>query len=65
MKIQIYVVLLALSMHSAEALGQCVKPEMDPVWGHGQATIQMCGYRGFGSVVARRGRFAQGRQGVL
>jgi len=32
MKIQIYVVLLALSMHSAGALGQCAKPEMNPVW---------------------------------
>jgi hypothetical protein len=32
MKIQIYVVLLALSMLSAGALGQCARPEMNPVW---------------------------------
>jgi hypothetical protein len=32
MKLQIYVVLFVLSMLSAEALGQCARSEMNPVW---------------------------------
>src|SRR5260370_38106323 len=32
MKVQIYVVLFALSMLSVGAIGQCARPEMNPVW---------------------------------
>jgi hypothetical protein len=32
MKLQICVVLFALSMLSAGALGQCARPEMNPIW---------------------------------
>ena len=32
MKLQIYVVLFALSLLSGEALGQCAKTEMKPIW---------------------------------
>jgi hypothetical protein len=32
MKLQIYVVLFALSLLSGEALGQCAKTEMNPIW---------------------------------
>jgi hypothetical protein len=32
MKVQTYVVLFALSMLSAGAIGQCAKPEMNPIW---------------------------------
>ena len=32
MKVQIYAVLFALSMLSVGALGQCAKPEMNPIW---------------------------------
>ena len=32
MKVQTYVVLFAVSMLSVGALGQCAKPEMNPIW---------------------------------
>ena len=32
MKVQIYAVLFALSMLSVGAIGQCAKPEMNPIW---------------------------------
>lgn len=32
MNVQIYVILSTLSILSASALGQCAKPEMNPVW---------------------------------
>jgi hypothetical protein len=32
MKVQIYVVLFALSMLSVGALAQCARPEMKPIW---------------------------------
>jgi hypothetical protein len=32
MKVQIYAVLFALSTLSVGALGQCAKPEMNPIW---------------------------------
>jgi hypothetical protein len=35
MKVQIYVVLSALSIFSVSASGQCARPEMNPVWNSG------------------------------
>ena len=32
MKVQIFPVLFALSMFSVGAIGQCAKPEMNPIW---------------------------------
>jgi hypothetical protein len=32
MKVQIYVVLFTLSMLSVGAIGQCARPEMNPIW---------------------------------